>query len=359
MNICMIVPDAMVKGGIASVVNGYRSYDFGKQYTITYVESYCDGSKWDKLFKALKGYFAFAKVLMKEKPDIVHIHSSFGPSFYRKMPFIYMASMKKIPIVNHIHGAEFDSFYLNASEKKKKRIQKTYNRCERLIALSDEWKENLKLIVPENKITVLQNYCIMPETSDNRFFAERNKKQILFLGEIGKRKGCFDIPEVLEKAGLKEKNAVFVFAGDGNAEDVKQIKDSLKEKNLSDYVKFVGWVRGKEKEALLKESQIFFFPSYHEGMPMAVLEAMAYGMAILTTDVGGIPKLITDQAEGYLCKPGDTTQMAERLGELLTDSNKAEKFGENAGEKAKKHYSRESHISRLLQLYDEIAEKKR
>lgn len=199
----------------------------------------------------------------------------------------------------------------------------------------------------------------MPEASDNCFFAERNKKQILFLGEIGKRKGCFDIPQVLEKVGLKEKNAFFVFAGDGKAEDVQQIKDSLKERGLSEHVRFAGWIRGKEKEELLKESQIFFFPSYHEGMPMAVLEAMAYGMAILTTDVGGIPKLITDGEDGYLCRPGDIAQMAERLDELLTDAEKVERFGRNAKDKARKYYSRESHIGRLLQIYNEIAEKKR
>ena len=61
---------------------------------------------------------------MFHKPDLVHIHSSFGPSFYRKMPFIYMASWRKIPIVNHIHGADFDEFYVNAPEEKKGKIKK-------------------------------------------------------------------------------------------------------------------------------------------------------------------------------------------------------------------------------------------
>ena len=92
---------------------------------------------------------------------------------------------------------------------------------------------------------------------------------------------------------------------------------------------------------------------------MAVLEAMAYGMAILTTDVGGIPKLITDDVDGFLCKPGDIDHMARRLEQLLDDSNKAEAFGKAARERAKKDYSRESHMEKLLALYDEIAGKKR
>ena len=117
--VCMVVPNRMVKGGIAAVVNGYRGSQLEKDYEITYVESYKDGSKFDKLLKGICGYFHFAYVLMFHKPDLVHIHSSFGPSFYRKMPFIYMASWRKIPIINHIHGADFDEFYVNAPEGKK------------------------------------------------------------------------------------------------------------------------------------------------------------------------------------------------------------------------------------------------
>ena len=125
-----------------------------------------------------------------------------------------MASLAGIPIINHIHGAEFDRFYENASARKQRRIQKVYNKCEKLIALSDEWKERLSLIVPEEKILVLQNYCMIPELTEE-VLQSRKKNQILFLGEVGSRKGGFIIPEVLKKAGLKEKQAHFVFAGDG------------------------------------------------------------------------------------------------------------------------------------------------
>ena len=69
--------------------------------------------------KELVATFALLWFCYFTKPDIVHIHSSFGPSFYRKMPFIYMAFWAKIPIINHIHGADFDEFYVNASEGKK------------------------------------------------------------------------------------------------------------------------------------------------------------------------------------------------------------------------------------------------
>lgn len=125
----------MVKGGIAAVVNGYRVSRLEKDYKIIYVESYKDGGKISKFFKTITGHFHFAKVLLLDKTDIVDIHSSFWPAFYRKIPLIYMASWEKLSIINHIHGADFDEFYVSASYKKKELIQKVYNRCAVLIAL--------------------------------------------------------------------------------------------------------------------------------------------------------------------------------------------------------------------------------
>ena len=84
----MIVPQRDVQGGIASVTSGYYGSRLETDFDVIYVESYRDGSKWQKLLKALAAYRQFRKVLRKVKPDLIHIHSSFGPSFYRKMPFI-------------------------------------------------------------------------------------------------------------------------------------------------------------------------------------------------------------------------------------------------------------------------------
>ena len=173
MKICMIVPDPMVKGGIAAVVNGYRGSTLEKKNEVTYIESYRDGSKWQKLWKALCAYAAFRKAVKRERPDVVHIHSSFGPSFYRKLPFILWSAHRGIPVVNHIHGAEFDTFYENASAGKKKLVGKIYNRCTRLIVLSQEWKNRIGKIVPPEKIDVIENYCKIPEMPDTEYISDR------------------------------------------------------------------------------------------------------------------------------------------------------------------------------------------
>lgn len=347
MKVCMVVPQEDVKGGIASVVNGYREHGFENKCEVIYVESYCDGSKWKKLWKAIQGYFSFFKVLTFDKPDLVHVHSSFGPSFYRKLPFIYMASAYGLPVVNHIHGAEFDTFFEMASPRKQRLIRKVYQKCNMLIALSEEWKEKLAKIVPADKITVIENYCAIPPKIE-----EEKKAQILFMGEIGKRKGCFDIPRIYSCLMEEVQELPFlIMAGDGEMQEVREL---FAREAPEARVVYTGWIRGEDKEKLLRESGIFLFPSYYEGMPMAVLEAMAYGLAIVTTRVGGMEQLIHDGESGYLCSPGNVEQIAGCVAELLGNEQKRKEFGEAARRRAIQEYSLEGHVEKLLKLYGKV-----
>lgn len=346
----MIVPNPAVKGGIASVVNGYRGSELEHKYEIRYVESYRDGNKWQKLGKALSGYCSFIRMLLFHRPDIVHIHSSFGPSFYRKMPFIYISSLWNIPVINHIHGADFEEFYERASAAKRKRIGKVYGKCTRMLVLSEEWKDRISRIVSSERIDILENYCRIPRGA---YDSGRSKEQVLFLGEIGSRKGCYDIPDIWERVVRQVPSARLVMAGDGETEKVKA---ALAQKGIASSVTFPGWVRGEDKERLLNESAVFLFPSYHEGMPMAVLEAMSYGMGIVTTAVGGIPKLIQSGETGYIRQPGDAETISSDVVRLLTDQSMCINIGKKAREYVKENYSREKHLERLSAIYESVAQ---
>jgi len=346
--ICMVVQNPMVKGGIAAVVNGYKGSKLEEDFNIIYVESYKDGSKLTKLMKGICGYFHFAKVLLFDKPDIVHIHSSFGPSFYRKLPFIYMATWFKKSVINHIHGAEFNDFYENANNKKRKLIKKTYNKCSILVALSDEWKQNLLQIVPDEKIVVIENYSIIHADAVEERLNRKSNNQVLFLGEIGKRKGCYDIPEVVERVVKEISDVKFILGGSG---DIEQITEILRSKGVEKNVVFPGWVRGEDKDHLLRESDVFFLPSYNEGMPMSILDAIGYGLPVVSTDVGGIPKIVHQGMNGYICKPGNIIDFVERLVYILSNEIVFKDCCRYSSSIANRCYSLEIHIGYIRDLY--------
>ena len=192
---------------------------------------------------------------------------------------------------------------------------------------------------------MLENYCVLPEEP---YDSGRNRNQILYLGKLERDKGSFDMADILRNVIKECPQARLVMAGDGRME---QVKNAFAEKDLLPYVRFTGWVRGEEKEKLLRESAVFLFPSYHEAMPVSVLEAMGYGMGIVTTAVGGILRLIQDRENGCLETPGDSVRMAEDVAALLREEELCRRLGLRARETAAEKYSLEIHLRNLERIY--------
>ena len=346
----MIVPQADVQGGIAGVVSSYYGSSLEKEFEICYVESYCDGSKWRKLRKALGAYLRFIGVLWRFHPQIVHIHSSFGPSFFRKMPFILLSAAGKIPVINHIHGSAFDEFFEKAPEGKKKLVRYIYGKCSRIIVLTDFWRDKISMIVPAERIEVVPNYSrSFPEAIRNnqmRF----DGRQILFLGVITPGKGLHEMPAVIRNVVDRVPDARFVIAGTGDTEYLyEHLQDGYK-----DHVLCPGWVTGSEKEKLLKESMLFFLPSHMEAMPMSALEAMGYGLPVVSTNAGGIPFVVKDGYNGKLADVGAVREMADAICGYLEDRSAFQRASENSLQLAGGEFSLEAHLGRLGQIWNEV-----
>ena len=344
--VCMVVPSFSAKGGIATVVSGYKGSELEKQYDVKYIESYCDGSKIKKILKAVVAYFLFLGEMILNKPDIVHIHSSFGGSFYRKLPFVYMASSFNVPVINHIHGSEISSLYVNAGERKKHLVEKCFDKCAYLVVLSEEWKNNLQVVKTKTPKIVIENYSTIHNECLKRKAHEN--KNILFLGFITELKGCFDIPEIARRVIEQKDNVNFILAGSG---EIEKLQNILLEKGISQYFSFPGWVKKAEKENLLKSADFFFLPSYTEAMPMSILEAMGYGLPIITTNVGGIPQLVEEGKNGYMTEPGNIDSFSKAILKLISDDDLIYNMGKESIEKAKRKYSLEAHLAKVCAVY--------
>ena len=146
-------------------------------------------------------------------------------------------------------------------------------------------------------------------------------------------------------------DAEFILGGDGEEADKLLLKKKFREKGILDHIKFPGWVRNEEKDALLREADVYFLPSYNEGMPMSILDAMGYGLPIVSTDVGGIPKLVINGKNGNCCKTGDIEAMSESIVELLNNKEWRENAARESVSIIDKQYSLYEHIKRLEALY--------
>lgn len=345
MKVLMIGPGRGLKGGISSVVESYYNVGLDRIVDLTYLETFTEGSNYKKIIFAIKALKKFNKIC-KDK-DIVHIHMSSRGSFYRKSLFILIAKKMNKKIVLHIHGSEFKEFYYNECNIYVKRyIRSIFNKCNKIIALSEEWKDILSEIVNRDKIEVLYNSIEIKHTN---VIKDYSKKKILFLGRIGKRKGVYDILEVAPKIVSKHPEVEFFIAGDG---EVDKIKELCKRNNIEKNMKIIGWISGNDKIQLLNEATVYLLPSYNEGMPISILEAMSYSLPIVSTNIGGIPQLITNGIEGYIFNAGDLVDLENSLDKILNNIKLREEMGSNSFEKVNRNFNLKKNIYKLYNIYE-------
>lgn len=349
VNIIMIGPDTVVKGGISSIIKALKESTLTDTHSIRFLSSYIDyDSRLKKLFKGMGSYFEFVKEINRERPDLVHIHTSFGASFYRKAVLFLLCKIYGLRFINHIHGAEFDKFYHQANFLKRLIVKQIYNLANATIVLSKSWGEDIEGIVDAERIAVLNNFAVIDHAQTD--YRVRNNN-VIFMGEVGKRKGAYDLPEIIKNVIDEVPEAFFYICGNG---EVEKIQNKIEEKGLKNNVHLTGWISGEDKKKLLNDSRVFLLPTYNEGQPMAIIEAMAYKLPVVSTMAGGIPELVQLGVNGYLEHPGDVEKISRHIIKLLKNKALAEKISRNNYNLIKGKYSLEYYLGNLNLIYSSV-----
>lgn len=345
--ILMIGPGRDVMGGISTVVNSYYELGLGGQVELKYIASMEDGCTIKKLWVAIKAYIQFCSCL--KDYDIVHIHMAAQASFIRKSLFIKKAYKTGRKIIIHSHAADFDEFFFKQSgEKKRANIRYIFSLANKVITLSEEWAEFFgKNVCSSDKIFVLHNAVILPDYQK----IDYSDHNVLFFGRLGERKGTYDLMKVIPDIVKVIPDAMFYFGGDG---DVEQCKGIAEKNGFGNHVKFLGWVRGADKEEYFKKCSTFTLPSYHEGMPMSVLEAMSYGLVVVSTNAGGIPQVIDNGVNGIRIEAGDNEALKKSLINLLLHPNNKEKMGKKGITTISHKFNARDNLNDLTKMYFEL-----
>lgn len=292
------------RGGISTVVKAFRETKVWEDFECYWIETHIDKGKLNKIlifFKAILDY-----LLHLPKYDIVHIHVSTKGSLRRKYIFFKFARFYKKKIIIHLHCGSQLSEIWNA------KYEEIFTRADVCIVLSQSIKEMIvNRIGRHDKIKVLFNPCpiVLKRSADIT-----RKKEILFAATLYKEKGYLDLIDAFAKIHKNHPEWKLLIAGNGNQEVGLKRVEQLE---LLDKIIFLGWIQGEEKDAIFRSSSIFCLPSYAEGFPMAILDAWAYGLPVITTPVGGIPDVVINEKNGLLVQPGDVNTLASKLNELM------------------------------------------
>ncbi len=337
------------RGGMRSVVEAYERDGFLEKEDVRLVASYVDGNFLIKQLVLLRALIVYLWLLTTKRIELVHAHSAMRGSFWRKGLFTSIARLFGVPVVLHLHGSEMKPFYQSQRPFLRKLIRRHLESATHVIVLSESWREFVGGIAPAARIVVVPNYVIVPPSTDPQL---RKPHDLLFLGLIGPRKGTFDLIPAFARIARGHPDAKLVIGGNGQVEEADKL---VKDLSMDGRVILAGWVDGQKKQALLEASGIYILPSYNEGLPMSVLEAMAAGVAVITTRVGGIPELITNGVDGLLIEAGDQDGLAEAISALVSDEGLRKRLAEAGRMRVENHYSDRVILPLLHRIYEEAS----
>lgn len=344
IKVLMLGPDRSVHGGISGVVNNYYEAGLDQIIDLCYIGTMKEGSRVRKLLKAVCAFILFC--VKVSGYQIVHVNMASDSSYYRKSVFVRMARIFRKKIVIHQHGGNFEDFYYRQLDDKGRRnVNRVLSMGDVLVVLSREWKMFFAQMVDETKIIVLPNAIGVPEAVKKIY----GQHKILFLGRICRDKGIQELFEVIPDLRRKFPDIRVYLGGIWEDEKLRQQAEGLK-----DCVIWTGWITGKEKEQYLRDCDIFVLPTYFEGQPVSVLEAMSYGCAVIASETGGIPQMIIHGQTGLLIRPGDAWSLREAAEQALSDPELCRRLGENARRRAEKDFSIEQNMEELLRIYRRV-----
>lgn len=337
------------RGGMRSVVEGYVADGFIAKENVRLIHSYADAGFVARQWIALRALAELFLVLATNRVELVHVHAAMRGSFWRKGLFSSLARLFGVPVVLHLHGSEMKPFYAAQRPAVQRLIRRHLEKADRVIVLSESWRDFVSGIAPAARIAVVPNYVALPPLPDP---AGRSPRDILFLGLIGPRKGTFDLIEAFATLAADRPDARLTIGGNGQIDEAAEL---IGARGLEGRAVLAGWVDGPRKAELLARSSIYTLPSFNEGLPMSVLEAMAAGLAVVTTRVGGIPELIEDGIDGLLIDAGDRAALAAALARLLDEPDLRERLARAARARIEAKYNSAAVLPLLHRIYAEVA----
>lgn len=216
-------------------------------------------------------------------------------SYRRKSVIIRLVKLLKGKVILHLHGAEFRDFYRDECNMVQQRhIRHTFALADHVLVLSTQWLAWLQEVIGRTQgVSVLYN--AVPSLALDRHLAQPGR--IAFLGRLGTRKGVGDLIQAFALVKQRCPEAQLYLAGDGEIETYQAMAEQL---GLNGSVHCLGWIAGEAKLKLLTQTDIYCLPSYNEGFPMGVIEAMSAGIPVVASRAGGIPDAISDGEQGRL-----------------------------------------------------------
>jgi glycosyltransferase involved in cell wall biosynthesis len=357
-HILITLPSLKDQGGVAGFYNSVLPYLSGEGFVISTLEI---GSTRGagRLLYPISDQLRFKRATSRLKPDLVHVNPSLGiKSFIRDGLFIYQAKRKRLPVIVFFRGW-IKGFEQIVSKKLLWFFKLTYGQADCFIVLATDFKETLQkwgITQPIYLATTAVDESLVKGFSifDKLKQLEKAREiKILFLARLEREKGVFETVDAISDLIRKGFPISLSIAGDGKI--LGELQQYVAEKRLAENsIRFLGYVKKGAKSAAFAQHHIYCLPTaYGEGLPNSILEAMAFGMPVVTRPVGGIADFFKDGRMGSLCQEKTADEIATSLEDLIVDRAKMIKMSKYNFDYAKEHFMASSVARNLVDIYQQ------
>lgn len=370
MRIAMVGASLSIRGGITSVEKLILE-NCPPQVTIIHLPTFDHGSLAHNTVLYWKSITRLTRYLVCGSIDVVHIHFSDRGSMIRKLIPCLLAWCFRRPFILHSHCAFHREFYAVIPGMVRMAISFVFRQCTTFISLSKNWDEYFSdcLRLRSEQRVVLYNPVLFPRSVPDR--SSRATVAFVFLGAIGSRhgingspgrktgqgarrlpgqdKGCFDCIKALALLpdAVRAQSRMLI-AGDG---DIPAADALVKDLGMEDRIIIYQWLSSQQRDHLLRMADAFLLPSYNEGLPMSMLEAMAFALPVVVTPVGGIPEIVSPGQEGLFVDPGNPAKLAQAMEFLVVDPKARRKMGA-VGRRRVEELRIDKYVQRLVSVYN-------
>jgi glycosyltransferase involved in cell wall biosynthesis len=346
--VLLLAPYTPRGGGIGRMMAYLAgSIDVGT-FEFEMVESRGGASAWRSVWHAAGAARRILRAARKSAGAILHVNMAEGGSVVRKGCLLLLARRLGLTCVLHLHAANIISFYAHLPPPGRAWVRHVFRSAHVCIVLGQPWRSWLldTIGVPDTRIEVLPNG--VPRPGIVPFPSAPNRCVLVFLGNLQQRKGLADLIAALATEPLRERAWELVVAGDG---DQGPFRHQTEQARLTHRVRFTGWLGRADTTTLLAQASALILPSYHEGMPLVLLEAASLGVPCITTPVGAIPEIFTDGQTALLVPPGNRDALSAAIIRLIDDPLLRGRMGHNARMLFDQSLSIDVFRRRLLAIY--------
>lgn len=330
--VAQLGPDPARGGGMAAVLRGLFASELARRYRLEMIVTYRGERQLLRLATFLAAIGRLLAWSLRRGPRLIHIHAAARGSLYRKSVYASIGRLARRPVLIHVHAGrgDIEEFAARLGPLRRGAIGAALRGATRVLAVSAETGGAIERRFGVEEVLVVPNAAPPAPPGRPGPGAVEGEGSVLFLGGFANPvKGGEVYAEAVAAVAPRHAATPFVLAGPGEPSTAAAGRLQRLEN-----ARWLGWLDEAAKREQLARCAVFVLPSLSEGLPVALLEAMAWGRAIVATRMGGVPEVVEDGREALLVPPGDPAALAEAIGGLLAAPAERRRLAAAAEERA-------------------------